>query len=774
MKMGKAILIVALTLLLLLSAIPTSSSTALANEDQADKENTEETAESTDVEETEEETKSEQKANTEVKANNLPKDSDFQTVAENDNFILKADPKTGHFSVLNKKTENVFRSFPNPDAWDQGGTSDAWQSHLQSPFMFSYVEMNVRKDMVKESNFNNQQGTVDFKKIDNGFQITYDMPNIGFVIPIQVQLGKDFVETKVLSEGIQDVKEYKKDEKDPMIRLVSLRLFPFLGADSSEEEDGFLFLPDGSGVLIDFKKNRASTTDFYSERVYGEDLAFSANANLSSRLPVRMPIFGIRSGEQAILGIINEGDVYANIVSAPSESLSQYNWATAEHLYRFKVFQPTNKKKTDGYFTYTGDIQRTDRSTRYYMIENDDADYVEIAERYRQYLIEEQGIKVKDDKKENLDLQLSILGGGTKKGFLLDSFLSLTTMEQAKQIVQELNSLGVEDMSITYQGWQKGGYGKFGGHFPISNHLGGNDEMKDFVDFAHSKQFSVYLDASSYTYNNTGKDHFRESRDGLRDLYSSVIKYFRTGVETVFVSPLFMKKVIYNDLNKVNELGVDGYVYGDGIGSTLVTDYNDRYLASRSEVKEIQQDIFEKTKQELGDVRVASGNFYALNNSSHIEQMDNNYSYDLFVDRTVPFAQIALHGLVSYSFEYGNMSGNVKEAFLKGIEYGGSPAFLVTYEESNKLLESRSMRRFYSTYYKDWEAEIASQYQRFNEALADVQDQFITDHRMLANEVFETTYEKGKRIIVNYNDFPYTNEGITIEAEDFVVIEGGK
>lgn len=206
----------------------------------------------------------------------------------------------------------------------------------------------------------------------------------------------------------------------------------------------------------------------------------------------------------------------------------------------------------------------------------------------------------------------------------------------------------------------------------------------------------------------------------------------------------------------------------------LVSDFNDHHLASRQEVKQIQQDLFKKTEKVLGDVRVTSGNLYALNKSNYIDQMEDGYSFDLFVDRVVPFEQIALHGLIGYSFNYGNMSGDVKKTFLKGIEYGGEPSFLVTYEKTNKLLGSRSLRAFYSTHYKDWEEEITTQYKRFNDATRDVQGEFITDHKKIANGVFETTYEKGKQIIVNYNKDPFTIDGIKIGAEDFVVVEGGE
>src|SRR5699024_6876032 len=160
-------------------------------------------------------------------------------------------------------------------------------------------------------------------------------------------------------------------------------------------------------------------------------------------------------------------------------------------------------------------------------------------------------------------------------------------------IVQDLGSLGVDDMSITFHGWQRNGYGEFGGHFPVAKKLGGNKSMKEFTDFAHSKGYPVYLDGSSYTYNNTGKDGFRASRDGLRDLSSNVMRFRKKQNDTVLVSPRFMEDVIYDDLSTAEKLGIDGYLFGEGIGSILPSDYNERYLAERHEVKDIQRDILQ-------------------------------------------------------------------------------------------------------------------------------------------------------------------------------------
>lgn len=701
----------------------------------------------------------------------LPDETRFQLIAENNRLELKADPTSGHFTVTSKKTGEVWRSFPNPQNWNDKLNTDAWKVHLGSPFMFRYLEFNTRKDLLIESNFYAQGGaSAKFEKTDSGFKIRYEMPDIGFVIPVEVKLGEDFVETKILADGLVDEKAYPKDKKDPKARLASIRLFPFLGAQTSDNEDGFLFIPDGPGAQLDFKKHRIGTQNLYSERVYGDDIAYSNHNTMSDRNPVTLPVFGIKSDKQAVFGVVTEGEEYANVVAAPSGSFSQYNWVTSEYQYRFKFFQPTDTKKINGYLTYSADITKSDRATRYYFIDdetnNREINYVTLAERYRSYLMQEYGMKPLTDTK--LKLQLHLLGGDTEKGFLWDSYLPLTTTDEATKIVQDLLDHGVKDMKVSYLGWQNDGFSNYGGAFPVPNKLGGNDGMKKFADYVHSKGLSLYLDASSYTFNSNGKDGFRKNRDGLRDLGSTII-----GEPETFVSPRFMEKVFMDDLEEAKSLGINGYLLGQGIGSFLNTDYNENYLSTREQSKQIQDQLFKKTKEAFGDVQVARGNEYTLRYISHLQNLPSTYSFDLFVDRVVPFTQIALHGLTTYSFGYANLSDDYREAFLKGIEFGAVPSFVVTYAESEELLKSVYLDGFYSTNYKDWIQEMTTQYKNYEEALGDVQDKFITDHREVMSGVYETTYSNGKRIIVNYNNKKVNVGSTVVEAKNYTVSQGG-
>lgn len=709
----------------------------------------------------------------------FPNEQEFTSAAENSFLQLKVHEGTGHFLVVDKRNGNVWRSFPNPEGWNDSENTGVWKQHLQSPIFIRYVEFNVQKHLIKETNLKEQEGSItDFKLTDSGFKLTFSMPDIGFKIPVEVRLKDDYVETKVIDNGLidgktkEEMKKYEeknKNQKDPNARIASIRLYPFLGAETSEQEDGYLFTPDGPGALIRFKNDRASTTsNFYNERVYGEDWAYSHNNPFSIRKAIKMPVFGIKSGNRAFLAIIQDGAEYASVVAAPSKSFSQYNWATAEYGYRYKFFQPTNSRKTEGIMTHAKERTTSDRSTRYYFLDKGAADYVGMANRYRGYLMDEMGMKPLKVEDNNISLQLNLLAADTKKGFIWDSYKPLTTTSQAKDIVNHLSSMGIHRLSIMYSGWQRGGSSVFGGHFPVDSKIGGNEGMRDFTAYAHSKGHSVTLDGLSYSYNTNGRDGFRKNRDGLQDLGSVVIG--NRGL--TLVSPRFMEKVILEDLTKMKELGVDGIMFGGAVGQFLNSDYNEKYAASRKESREIQENIFRKTMNSLGRADVSQGNFYSLKYAKYVFGLDHEYSFDLFIDDTVPFAQIALHGLTVYSSGYANVTDNYKMYMLKNIEYGEVPAFILTYAQSQELIGTRSLESYYSTYYKDWSVEIVKQYQRFNEALGDVQDKFIVSHRTLEDGVKETQYSNGKLIIVNYNESPYHKDGISVGAKDFTVIPG--
>jgi 1,4-alpha-glucan branching enzyme len=695
----------------------------------------------------------------------LPDESRFVPAGESAAFQLWADPATGHFKVVSRTSGTEWYSYPDPAEWPKETITGTWRSHILSPIILESVDLGNAKSQSRTVNWYDDGGKLDdFQISADGFTVTYTFANSGFRIPVSVKLNNDHVETSIDDSRL---------EEKGALSLLNLKLYPLLGAEPYTGEEGYVLLPDGSGSLIRFKDHAAADKTVYRETIYGQDLAFYVDN--TNRSAVRMPVFGIKSGSKAVFGLLTGGEQYAKLFAAPSGVYGHSYWATPEWQYRIKFFQNTSRSGSQGFYTYNRErFTAPERAVRYYFLEGESSDYAGMAAAYRRYLTDEKGISPIAVTQPGVPFYLDLIGGDTKQGLIKDDYMEATTTKQAGEIVRALAGKGISPVSVQYQGWQKGGYSSYGGLFPVDSRLGGNDGMKAFIAEAHRLGADVYLTAD-YEWNNNGRGGFWARQDGLRNL-AGTVQQFRPSQERdeiTYTSPLFAAKALGSDLKIYQSLGADGIVFNGGLGSSLSSDFNKNYTVDRGGALQEQQRLLEEVRKTLGGAGVTDGSFYTLGSATRFLQLSDDYSYDLFTDEAVPFAQMVLHGLVPYTSQWSNLRDEYRTGFLRSIEYGAYPSFIFTASSSDKLKRSYSAW-YYSTDYKEWLDTAAEEYKEYNEALAGVQNQAITGHRTLAPGVKETTYEGGRRIVVNYNLSSYKGSGgIHVPAQDFIVLEGG-
>ncbi|MCZ8519520.1 MULTISPECIES: DUF5696 domain-containing protein [Paenibacillus] len=694
----------------------------------------------------------------------LPEEKDFKQVAESDTLKLKLDPQTGHFIIEDKRSGSLYRSYPEPSFWAQETISENWKKHLASPLMVQYVDFSKSNVQAKETNLAAEGGQAkEVKEIPNGFSLVYELPATGFRIPVEVTLQGDYIQTRIPRDGIQETK----------MGLIWVRLYPFLGAEYSAGQDGYMFIPDGAGALIRYKNNGTNVNKIYDESVYGQDQTFAGLG--SNRNKIIMPVFGMKTGSRGFLAVLHEGEEYASIVAAPAGVLSGYNWVTAQMNYRASFLQFTSRNSPDewGYVDYNRDeLFGSDRTVRYYILGPESTDYVGMAKRYREYLMQEKGMKPRAEEDANLPMHVDLVGGDQEEGVLSDRYIKLTDTSDASRMVDTLTQKGVPRLSLTYMGWQKGGYSSFGRSLPADSRIGGSAGMKSFIDKARGYGYPVYLD-TEYSANNTGGSGYDDKFHAKVNLAGRnlTLGMLYNGEKVPAVSDKFAEKSMQEALPAYQELGVSGLAV-NGIGQRLYSDYNTGYGAPRDEARDVQERVLGKVKDSLGGVIGSQSNFYALPYLDHIRKLVYDHSYDLFTDESVPFAQITLHGLISYSSEYVNNRQEDVNDFLRDIEYGAEPSFIFTQAQTKDFVNAYGIR-YYNTYFPAWEDAAAEQYKRYNEALGPVQNRFITNHRTLAPGVKETTYAGGRKIVVNYNREPYRTADYSVPAQDFAAIGGG-
>lgn len=690
----------------------------------------------------------------------LPAEADFVQVAESPSLILYADKHTGHFKVRDKRDGHELRSYPNPEDWPLEDISGTWRSHLLSPILFETVDGAMQTQEVKVNSLLSLNGGItSWEPIDGGFAVTFGIPSIQMAVPIEVRLKDDYFETKVVDAGLQEGNAL----------LLNLKPYPFLGSAQPRGQEGYLLLPDGSGALYRFKENVSNDRSIYREPIYGIDSAF--NSIFTNRKPITMPVYGIKSGKSAFVAVAGDGAEYGYLYAAPAGVYSKYAWAVFEHNYRLQYFQPTSQDRTEGFLAYSKVKFGGDRKVRYYVLPESQSDYAGMAAKYRDYLMAEQGLAPLPESDSPLPLYLDLIGGDTEKGFLRNRYITGTTTEEAKSIVDRLHAQGVSRLVITYQGWQSGGASRIGFGAQVDKRLGGNDGMRSFAEYARSRGDSVLLDVN-YTLNTDGKG-FDPERQGMQDQAGTVLKYtqWQSNDQVTLVSPMVSLDKIVDAADRFASLSVDGLQL-TGVGSSLFSDYNRRYRADRTKAMELQSGMLGTVKSKLSMASVLGGNAYALSDADVVRELPGDYSYDLFLDEAVPFAQMALHGLVPYTMTWGNTRDEYRKDFLRSIEYGAAPAFGVMNAKTEAMKRAYTVWQ-YSLNYDEWEAAIADEYKRYDEALRDVQNQFMTGNRTVAPNVKETTYANGKRILVNYGDRSVTVEGIVVPAQDFAVVKGG-
>ena len=141
-------------------------------------------------------------------------------------------------------------------------------------------------------------------------------------------------------------------------------------------------------------------------------------------------------------------------------------------------------------------------------------------------------------------------------------------------------------------------------------------------------------------------------------------------------------------------------------------------------------------------------------------------------DRSIPFYQMVLHGVVPMAAEPMNYTGDFASDRLALIESGSIPSFEFIYRDNYELKDTRY--NMYGVNYKLWLQQAAALYQEMNTALKDCQAAKIVGHEQVAKGVNRTAFDNGVVLYVNYNEAPVSVGDIRIEAKGFTRVEEGK
>lgn len=598
-----------------------------------------------------------------------------------------------------------------------------------------------------------------------------------FNIPIEFTLDKGDLIVNIPADRIV----YDKDE----FVLSKIICCEFFGAGNAKN-DGYLFVPDGSGTLINYNTYREKTILYTTNTVYGDDYSL-ANQDLYNSLKqqIYFPVFGNKEDDKAVFGIIEEGDAMANIISESGNILSSYETVYPEFNYAttFTVNYQDETKMRGMYTYHDKNYYDGDYRVRYRFLNGEKASYVGMANSYQDYLVQKGDLTKLETSNSDTPLYIETLGTINKKdtflGFSYDKAISLTTFDEAQTILSDLKSSGMDNLNMRLKGWMNGGLNStVPNQVKVEKNLGGNKGMTKLIDYANDNKIGLFPDVDFYIVRkNTLFDGYNTSWNSPRSL-SKEKTYLISPQECTNLaslqymfnaaSPNLYNKLFKNFFHDYGRLSVEGVSIGN-VGTMLYSDFKKSEPVTR---QQSLNNIVGNLKTSLADKNkfmTDGGNAYTLQYATDLVNVPLTDSAYTLSDASIPFMQLVLHGYINYAGSAVNLSSNIEDTVLKSLEYGSNMFFTVAYKNSQELKES-AYSYYYSVDYATCRQSIIDSYDMYNEVYQDLQDQTMIDHKEISDNVYQTTYENGTKIIVNYNQVPVTVSDMVVEAKSFVVV----
>lgn len=538
--------------------------------------------------------------------------------------------------------------------------------------------------------------------------------------------------------------------------------------------DGYVLVPDGPGSLIRFVERNTSLTS-YNGNIYGDDLteADYYYGWETSYLPLKsptMPVFGIAHGNRqaAFVAYATTGGEYMNVVVSPEQNLTNYTFAYPRFEIN-KLFHQVYNRQGDGYFTLMENRNQFDVSMRYDFLANDGttdgypADYVGMALKYRNYLINNDGLPTQTRTVGDIPLRLDFVMADVKRSVFGLEDVVATTANQVKDILSEIKASGINNVSSGLLGWQKGGITN--GHparTQWSNAIGSQKEFEDLVNAANELDYDV---SPSQNYSMINKDQVNFLNIAAKHMNGWYLEYrLRDNMPITqfgYAKPSVSAKWLLEQSDRLSKSGFNSLTV-EGIPNILMSEFS----RSSSEVHktiDLYQQTFESLKDNL-QIAATSPNNYIWKYVDRFLQAPVYSSQYLIQTDTVPFLQLVINNNMEMYAPYSNFSFYTKQDMLRMIDYNLSPSFVLTHEPSYQLTLTNSAR-FYSTEYVQYKDIIQQIYGEVNDALKEVSHAKWIDRVVLENGVIMNVYDNGKVVVINYTQNDVSVFGQTIAAE---------
>lgn len=697
-----------------------------------------------------------------IAIDSTPVSNTVSQITKDSNYKISVDEETGRFEIVNSTTGASWES--NKINWREDTTAkDIWKSSLNSQLIVEYMTKDGKvSDKTTSYRGSMKNGDAKIEKYENGFKIVYTFPDLKLVIPLEIRLIGDYLEAKI---NVKDIKN------SGIYEILSISVLPFFGA-SNISDKGFIFVPSGSGGIINFNSGKYTAGD-YLTTIYGKDNSTESNEYFNTGEPSRIPVFGISKNQHSFLGVIEKGDAISGLTASISGANTDMN----------SVFPSFYIKSTDK--VYIKDFSNKEREfsildnmkqdmgelvVRYYLLDNLNM-YNDMALRYKKYLMEEKNMKIKSPQ---YSLNLSIYGAALKNklfmGFEVERPEVFSTLSQLENSIKELNSKGIYDISVNLKKFNEDSvYNKRLKSAKILSALGNNTQLERISKAVGNGKVFMTVDPMQANSKGIFNSSANKSARKITNLSVKLNKYnlenniIEEEKSNYLLSPEYVEENIINISKKSSIVNISF----DTIGEILYSDFGKKEQ-NRIESSQKISNGLDKFEKEKNTVMVSGANAYLFPSVSDISNIPVDSGKNVLIDYSVPFMQLALSGLIDFSGPSINLSANPHYQFLKSIESGSSLQFSYIYNDTS-FLRKTELSWLCGTEYSMWKDDMEKYQKSFKQMTDATQNSVMAYHRVIDNGVTETTYSNRVKIIVNYNQTPFTYETKKVDSLSYLI-----
>lgn len=558
--------------------------------------------------------------------------------------------------------------------------------------------------------------------------------------------------------------------------ITQISILPYFGAAGSEDE-GFIFVPEGSGSLMQFNNGKTKQNTYYAD-VYGWDYGTDRKAKITETR-IAFPVFGMSYGDSSFISIPVSGAEYAGFTAEIAGKLGSYNYVRADYKMLHSEQFDVSARNVNSQYSYEKSLPKGEEIKQIYTFV-DGGNYVDMAKAYRKYLFgNEKTVNVTET-----PIAVEIVGAVDKMqqvlGLPKNRPYKLTSYSQTADIVKQIDEIGIKNANVKLSGGINGGIRqKLLKKFRFVKELGGKSEFTKMVKDINETSAKFYIDASVQTAYRSGfKDGFNKYSDAARfvsddlcELYDySPIWYgkLKTSEPYFLLRSSLISKSSDVLLKNAKKYGVN-VSYKDN-GYLLSADYNQDRELTRAQARINQVEKMQNVKDAGLSLMINAGNDYAVKNADFITNMSFHGNKYAILDETVPFYQIALHGYKNYAGVPLNLGYEQEQILLESAECGAG-LFFVFMGETEKAIQETDFTEYYSACFDSWKDNLSKVYKEYDNNMGKVKNSLISNHEYLTDSVTVTSYENGYKVYVNFGYLDYSDENVSVPARQYKVVK---